>query len=297
MQRVQVEVRVYRISRSLQTACAGAPSLADTLAACARPPAQSHLRFSMVENRSRRSPAINMRASIGGSGIARSANRLRRCAIARRPLSQTCAPARAGTAAPPLHRWSKIGRVAAHANMRATTEGAEILRSGNSLPRRAIALGYSPRPCAGSRKHRRPRLSMVENRSPSRAHTNMRATTEGAEIPRSGKRLPRRAIALGHSPRPCAGSRKHRRPRFIDGRKSVASRRTPICVQRPRGPKSRGPVTACPVAPSLSATLADRAPARASTADPVHRWSKIGRVARPRQYACNDRGGRNPEVR
>jgi hypothetical protein len=27
------------------------------------------------------------------------------------------------------------------------------------------------------------------------------------------------------------------------------------------------------------------------------RWSKIGRAARPRQYACNDRGGRNPEVR
>ena len=31
-------------------------AIADTLAACARPPAQSHLRFSMVENRSRRSP-------------------------------------------------------------------------------------------------------------------------------------------------------------------------------------------------------------------------------------------------
>jgi hypothetical protein len=56
-----------------------------------------------------------------------------------------------------------------------------------------------------------------------------------------------------------------------------------------RNPKVRQ--TACPVAPSLSATLADRVPARASTADPVHRWSKIGRVARPHQYACNDRGG------
>jgi hypothetical protein len=74
----------------------------------------------------------------------------------------------------------------------------------------------------------------------SRAHTNMRATTDGAEIPRSGNSLPRRAIALGHSPRPCAGSRKH--------------------------------------------------------SDPVYRWSKIGRVARPHQYACNDRRGRNPEV-
>ncbi len=28
----------------------------------------------------------------------------------------------------------------------------------------------------------------------------------------------------------------------------------------------------------------------------VYRWSKIGRVARPRHYACNDRGGRNPKV-
>ena len=72
---------------------------------------------------------------------------------------------------------------------------------------------------------------------------------------------------------------------------------TPICVQRPRGPKSRGRVNACPVAPSLSATLPDRAPARASTADPVYRWSKIGRVARPRQHACNDRRGRNLKVR
>jgi hypothetical protein len=70
----------------------------------------------------------------------------------------------------------------------------------------------------------------------------------------------------------------------------------PICVQRPGGPKYRGRVNACPVAPSLSATLPDRAPARASTADPVSRWSKIGRVACPRQYACKDRGGRNIEV-
>jgi len=56
---------------------------------------------------------------------------------------------------------------------------------------------------------------------------------------------------------------------------------TPICVQRPRGPTSLGPVTACPVAPSLSAFLADRAPARASTADPVYRRSKIGPIDRP----------------
>jgi len=236
--------------------------------------------------------------------------------------------------------------------MRATTEGAEIPRSGKRLPRRAIALGHSRRPCAGSRKHRRPRLSMVENRSrrrprqyacnnprgpksrgpvtacpvapslsatladraPARAstadpvyrwskigrvarHANMRATTEGAEIPRSGNTPApsrHRSRLLSQTVRRLAQAPP---TPFIDGRKSVASPPTPICVQRPRGPKSRGPVTACPVAPSLSATLPDRAPARASTADPVYRWSKIGRVARPRQYACNDRGGRNPEVR
>ena len=96
-----------------------------------------------------------------------------------------------------VYRWPKIGRVA-HTNMRATTEGAEILRSGNSLPRRAIALGYSPTECAGSGKHRRPRLSMVENRScraptPIYVHESIGA----AEILRSGNSLRRRAIALG----------------------------------------------------------------------------------------------------
>ena len=71
----------------------------------------------------------------------------------------------------------------------------------------------------------------------------------------------------------------------------------PICVQNPRGPKSRGPVNACAVASSLSDPSPDHAPARASTAGPVHRWSIIGRVARPHQYACKTRGGRNPKVR
>ena len=164
----------------------------------------------------------------------KSANRLPRCAIARRHAPSLCAAA--DTVAPPF-----IDGVAPHANMRATTEGAEILRSGNSLPRRAMALGYAPTPCARSRKHRRPRLSMVENRS---------------------RRAP-----------------------------------TPICVHASGRPKSSGPGAACPVAPWLSATLPHRAPSRASTADPVYRWSKIGRVARPRQYACNDRGGRNAKVR
>jgi hypothetical protein len=292
--------------------------------------------------------------------------------------------------------------------MRAKTEGAEILRSGKRLPRPTLGLGCSRRPCAGSRKHRRPRLSMVENRSRrpptptcvqrprgpkslgpapacavapslsatlpdraparastadpvsrwskigrvacprqyackdrggrnievwqtpapshtrsrlllqtvrrlaqappipfidgrksvvSRAHANMRATAGGAEILRSGKRLRRRAIALRHFPRPCAGSRKHRRPRLsmVENRSRRAP--SPIRVQNPRGPKSRGPVNVCPVAPSLSDTSPYHAPARASTSDPVHRWSKIGRVARPHQYACKPRGGRNPKVR
>ena len=161
-------------------------AIADTLAACARPAAQSHFRFSMVENRSRRSPRVHMCASISVSGIARRANRLRRCAIARQHARSLCAAT--GTVAPP----------------------------------------------------------------------------------------------------------------FIDGRKSVASRahiNKYACIQASGRPKSRGAVTACPVAPSLSATLPQRAPARARTADPVTRGSKIGPVARPRQYACNDRGGRNRDVR
>ena len=106
----------------------------------------------------------NMRgASIGVSGIARRANRLRRCAIACQHARSLCAAT--GTVAPPFIDGRKSVASRAHTNMHAKPEGAEILRSGNSLPRRAIALGYSRRPCAGSRTHRRPRLSMVENRS------------------------------------------------------------------------------------------------------------------------------------
>ena len=138
-------------------------AIADTLAACARPAAQSHFRFSMVENRSRRSPRVHMCASISVSGIARRANRLRRCAIARQHARSLCAAT--GTVAPPFIDGRKSVPSRAHTNMRATTEGVEILRSGKRLTRRAIALGYSRRPCAGSRKHHRPRLSMVQNRS------------------------------------------------------------------------------------------------------------------------------------
>jgi hypothetical protein len=99
------------------------------------------------------------------------------------------------------------------------------------------------------------------------------------------------APSLGDTLAACA--RPPVAPPFVDGRKSVPS----ICVEIPRGPKSRGPVTACPVVPSLSATLADRAPARASTADPDCRWSKIGPIKRPCQHACNHRCDRIPNVR
>jgi hypothetical protein len=92
-----------------------------------------------------------------------SANRLPRCAIARQHAPSLRAAS--STVASPFIDARKLVPSRAHANMHATIGAAEILRSGNSLPRRAIALGHSPRPCARSRKHRRPRLSMVENRS------------------------------------------------------------------------------------------------------------------------------------
>ena len=105
-----------------------------------------------------------------------------------------------------------------------------------------------------------------------------------------------------HARRLCAAAGTAPSP-FLDSRESAASTARAIVCRckhllpnaQGRNPKVRQ--TACPVAPSLSATLANRVPARASAADPAHRWSKIGRVARPHQYACNDRGGRNPKVR
>ena len=171
---------------------------------------------------------VNLCASIGGSGIARSANRLRRCAIARRHARSLCAAT--GTVAPPLLDGRKSVSSSAHANMRATTDGAEIPRSGNSPPRRAIVLGYSPRPCARSRTHRRPRFIDGRKSVASSAHANMRATTDGAEIPRSGNSPPRRAIVLGYSPRPCARSRTHRRPvlSMVENRSRRAP--TPTCT-------------------------------------------------------------------
>jgi len=158
-------------------------AIADTLPACARPAQQSHLRLSMVENRSRRPPSpLWMQRPRG-------------------PKSR--GPATACAVAPSRHRSRPLSQ---------------------TMCRLAKA---PPAPFIDGRK------SVA-----SRAHTNMRATTEGAEILRSGKRLPRRAIALGHSPRPCAGSRKHRRPRFAMVENWSRRAPTPICVQRPRGPKS-----------------------------------------------------------
>ncbi len=171
---------------------------------------------------------VNMCASIGVSGIARSANRLRRCAIARRNARSLCAAT--GTVAPPprLLDGRKSVSSSAHANMRATTDGAETPRSGNSLPRCAIALGYSPRPCARSRKHRRPpaRLSMVESRS-RRAPTPTCAKRPTGPKPRGpatacpvaqslSATLPDRAPARVSTADPVCTP-------FIDGRKSVAS--------------------------------------------------------------------------
>ena len=117
----------------------------------------------------------------------KSATRLRRCAIARRHARSLCAAT--GTVAPPLLDGRKSVSSSAHANMRATTDGAEIPRSGNSPPRRAIVLGYSPRPCARSRTHRRPVLSMVENRSRRAPTPTCTASIGVTGYPRSGNSL------------------------------------------------------------------------------------------------------------
>jgi hypothetical protein len=60
-------------------------------------------------------------------------------------------------------------------------------------------------------------MPVVESRSRCGAPTPI--SVQRPRGPKSGGPatcLPRRAIALGHSPRPCAGSRKHRRPRFAN---------------------------------------------------------------------------------
>ena len=58
----------------------------------------------------------------------KSANQLRRCAIARRHARSLCAAT--GTVAPPFIDGRESVASLAHTNMRANPEGAEILRSG-----------------------------------------------------------------------------------------------------------------------------------------------------------------------
>jgi hypothetical protein len=148
----------------------------------------------------------NMHATTEGAEILRSGKRPAPSRHRSQTLPQTM---RRLAKAPPARfidgRESVASR--AHTNMRAKPEGAEILRYGK-LPapsrHRSRPLSHSVRRLAQATPFIDGRKSVA---SPARA--NMRATTEGAEILRSGKRLRRRAIALRHFPRPCAGSRKH----------------------------------------------------------------------------------------
>jgi hypothetical protein len=173
-------------------------------------------------------------------------------------------------------------------------EFTESRKSATRLRRCAIARRHARSLCAATGTVAPPFIDGRESVA-SLAHTNMRAKPEGAEIPRSGKQPApsrHRSRLLSQTVRRLAQAPL---TPFIDGRKSVVSHahtNMRATTEGGRNPKVRQ--TACPVAPSLSATLPQRAPARESNADPVHRWSKIGRVARPHQYACNDRGGRNP---
>ena len=67
--------RCGRIPKVRQTARAAASSLSGTLADCARQPAHSHRRFSMVENRSYRPPTPTCMQRIGVAGYPRSGKR------------------------------------------------------------------------------------------------------------------------------------------------------------------------------------------------------------------------------
>ena len=156
-------------------------AIADTLAACARPPAQSHLRFSMVEDRSRRSLRVHMCASIGVSGIARRANRLRRCAIARQHARSLCAAT--GTVEPPFIDGRESVASLAHTNMRATTEGGrnpKVRQQPAPSRRRSRLLSQTVRRLAQA-----PPAPFIDGRKSvaSPAHTNMRTTTEGGRNP------------------------------------------------------------------------------------------------------------------
>jgi plasmid stabilization system protein ParE len=184
-------------------------------------------------------------------------------------------------------------------NMRATTEGGrnpKVRQQPTPSRHRSRLLSQTVRRLAQA-----PPTPFIDGRksvaSPTRA--NMRATTEGGRNPKVRQQPTpsrHRSRLLSHSVRRLAQAPP---TPFIDGRKSVASRAHTNMRANPEGAEilRSGPVNACPVAPSLSDTSPDHVPARESTSGPVHRWSKIGRVARPHQCACNDREGRNPTVR
>ncbi len=168
-----------------------------------------------------------MHATTEGAETLRSGKRPAPSRDRSRPLSQTVR--RLAQALPtPFIDGRKSVASRAHANMCATTEGPEILRSGKRpAPPRDRS---RPRSQTVRRLAQAPPVPLIDGRESvaSRAHTNTRAKPKGAEILRSGKRLPRRTIALRHFPRPCAGSRKHRRPRssMVENR----SRRAPTPI-------------------------------------------------------------------
>ncbi len=87
-------------------------------------------------------------------------------------------------------------------------EFTESRKSATRVRRCAIARRHARSLCAATGTVAPPFIDGRKSVA-SLAHTNMRAKPEGAEIPRSGNSLRRRAIALRHFPRPCAGSRKH----------------------------------------------------------------------------------------
>ena len=112
-------------------------------------------------------------------------------------------------------------------------------------------------------------------------------------IAKSASRLPRRAIALGCSPRPCAGSRKHRRPR-LSMVENPHRPPTPTCIG----------VTGYPRSGKLPAPLCHRSPTPIQavrggrlTLAAASRCSKICPIDRPCQHVCKHRCDRIPEVR
>ena len=114
----------------------------------------------------------------------KSANRLRRCNITHRHARRLRAAT--GTVAPPFIDGRKSVASRAHTNMHATTDGAEILRSGNQPARSRHR--SRPLPQTVRRLAQAPPTPFIDGRKSvaSRAHANMRATTDGAEFLRSG---------------------------------------------------------------------------------------------------------------